>query len=216
MMTRTGVRFALVVALLLGATTVRAADNYVIRDQPLAETSLTIVDARPAKELKGGLPLLFDPTYSVPDKRFTPPLLAVFASALQEKLGDQLAGKALSIQRLQVQNYFRATYEKGQATTLFITGGVAGAVVAAIDGKERVDAVRFRLQGTVDGAPFSVEIAAPYEAGKTSGMVYNGPNARAATVAIAQRGIEAGVEAVRQVLESGAGTSPAVADGTSN
>jgi hypothetical protein len=208
MVARAWVLFTVLVASFVAANPAWAADNYVIRDQPLAETSLTIVDERPAKELKGGLPLLFDPTYSVPDKRFTPPLLAVFASALQEKLGDQLAGKALAVQRLQVQNYFRATYEKGQASTLFITGGVAGAVVAAIDGKERVDAVRFRLQGTVDGVPFSVEIAAPYEAGKTSGMVYNGANARAATAAIAQRGIDAGVEAVRQVLESG-GTAAA-------
>lgn len=156
------IRLGLVVALVLGASTARAADNYVLREVPLAPSSLNIQDARPAKELKGGLPLLFDPTYSVPDKRFTPPLLDVWTAALEEKLGDRL------------------------------------------DGKERVDAVRFRLAGRIDGTPFSVELAEPYDAGKSSGMVYNGANARAATVAIVQRGIEAGVEAVLKVLEPAA------------
>jgi hypothetical protein len=195
------VRLGLVVALILGASAVKAAENYVVRETPLPASSLTIQDARPAKELKGGLPLLFDPTYSVPDKRFTPSLLALLSHELEGALGDRLAGKTITVERLQVQNYFRKTYEKGQATTLFITGGVAGAVIAAIDGKEQVDAVRFRLAGKIDGTPFNVELAEPYDAGKSSGMVYNGANARAATVAIVERGIEAGVEAVRKVLE---------------
>lgn len=104
---------------------------------------------------------------------------------------------------------FRQTYEKGQATSLFIMGGVAGAVLAAIDGNELIDAVRFRLQGRVDGAPFSVEIAEAYEAGSYSGMIYNGDGVRAATVAIAivGKGIGAGVTAVEAAIAAIAANS---------
>lgn len=189
-----------------------AAKNFVVRESPLPTPTVSLIDERSPKDLKGGLPILFDPTYSIPDKRFTPPLLPVLAAALTEKLGSRVADRSIVIQKLQAQNYFRKTYENNRTTSLMASAGLiaAAASALAIDEKQSIDAVRFTVRGTVDGKPFAVDLAAPYEVGKTGGgMVYNGPNATAATVAIVQQGIDRTVVAIEALLTDTAVTSEA-------
>lgn len=210
MLTRTWVRFTVVVALLLGATTVRAAGNYVIREAPLPASSVTIQDARPAAELKGGLPLMFDPTYSIPDKRFTPNLLALLSHELETALGERIKGKTLIVNRLQVQNYFRKTYQKNQSESLQVSANASGATLVAIQQKDPIDAMIFRLNGEIDGRPFTVELAQPFDASGPNGlgMVYNNAGSRKATREIVEAGMVASVAAITEALNAAPATAP--------
>jgi hypothetical protein len=196
--------------LLLFATSAHAAAAFSVADQAPSPHAVQFVDERPAKELKGGLPLLFDPTYSVPDARLSPGLLDLLGSALEKKLGDRAKGLVVTVRRLQVQNYFRATYERSQAINLAITAGLAGVVLAAVDSKQPVDAVLFRLEGSVQGHEFSVNLAEPYEPGKVGmGMVYNGSGARAATRKVVDLGVAQSVTSIEAALDSAVNASAA-------
>lgn len=182
------------------AVPAHAADNYVIGAAESTPHQVTFIDQRPAKELKGGLPLFFNPTYSIPDKRFTPLLTDVLGAELQARLGEHLAGKAVTLQRLQVQNYFRATYLNNQAAGFASTLTVPGLVLAAIQDRSAIDAIIYRAEGSVDGKPFTIQFAQTYKAGSCGGMVYNCGPARAATREVVIAGITQTAEAIAQAL----------------
>jgi hypothetical protein len=181
------------------AAPAHAADNYLIAEGSPTH-QVTFMDERPAKELKGGLPLFFDPTYSIPDKRFTPLLTDVLGAELQARLGERLAGKPVTLKRLQVQNYFAATYQQNQAASLAVMGAVSGTVIASVKNKGAVDAIIFRAEGSVDGRSFSVEYAQAYTAGSCGGMIYNCAPARGATREVVIAGITQTAEAIAQAL----------------
>lgn len=185
---------------LAAAVPAHAADNYVIAEGAPTH-QVTFVDERPAKEVKGGMPLFFDPTYSIPDKRFTPLLTDVLGAELQARLGERLAGKPVTLKRLQVQNYFRATYQQNQAAGLAVVGAVSGTVIVGVQRKDAIDAIIFRAEGTVDGRPFSVEYAQAYKSVTCGfGMAYNCGPIRLVTREVATAGITQTVEAIAQAL----------------
>jgi hypothetical protein len=197
------VRFVGIIALFVATSTTNAAGNYVVRDTPLPPSSVAFDDTRPANELKGGLPLMFDPTYSIPDKRFTPSLLALLGHELELALGDRIKGKTIVVQRLQVQNYFRKTYQKNQSESLQVSANASGATLVAIQQKNPIDAMIFRLKGEVDGHPFEVELAKPFDASGPNGlgMVYNNAGSRQATKEIVLAGIAASVAEIAKALD---------------
>lgn len=185
---------------LAAALPAHAADNYVIAEGAPTH-QVTFIDERPAKELKGGLPLFFDPTYSIPDKRFTPLLTDVLGAELQARLGERLAGKPVTLKRLQVQNYFAATYQQNQAAGLAVVGAVSGTVIASVRNRGAVDAIIYRAEGSVDGRPFSVEYAQAYKSVTCGfGMAYNCPAIRAVTREVVIAGITQTAEAIAQAL----------------
>ena len=188
----------------------RAAANYVVADPAPPPHSLTFVDERPAAELKGGLPLAFDPTYSIPDKRFTPGLLSLLGHELEAALGDRIKGKTLVIRRLQVQNYFRKTYQKNQSQSLQVSANASGTLMIAIQQKDPIDAMIFRLNGEVDGRAFAVELAQPFDAGGPNGlgMLYNNAGSRKATADIVKAGMTASVTEIARALEPPAVAAP--------
>ncbi len=203
-------RIAAILALLPCAAATQAAENYIVRDAAVPASSVTFEDLRPAAELKGGLPLLFDPTYSIPDKRFTPGLLPILGHELDNALGERIKGKTVVIHRLQVQNYFRKTYQKNQSESLQVSANASGLTLFAIQRKDPIDAMIFRLKGEVDGRAFELNLAQPFDAsGPTGlGMLYNNSSSRKATREMVEAGIAASVTAIAKALDPPATAAP--------
>ena len=85
----------------------------------------TIVDNRPADEVKGGLPLN-RPVYTVPAKRFDPPLLELLGHRLHREFGSGVNDWQVVVNRFRVVNSFGASYRNAQAAS-------AGTAVASGD-----------------------------------------------------------------------------------
>lgn len=162
------------------------------------KTSLKVVDNRFAEDIDGGLPLLFDPTYSVPDDRFSPPLIDMLRAALEKEFGDSLSGKTLTLDHFSVDNDFGGTYARNQSASMAANAAVNRVIMVGESNDKNADTIIVRIKGDLDGKGFATIVMTPYSATPPvtyMGMVYDLPESRVATK-LAVRA------AIKQVIDS--------------
>lgn len=184
-------RYALAVAVvafllnLIPDRALAAAAYDISKGELVVPKAFELTDARDAKELKGGLPLFKDPTYTIPEKRFSPGLVALLGSELEGHLGEKLTGRQVTVDKFLVQFYFGATYRHNQSQSVAITGAALTGdwVVTAIAEGKDVDAALVRLLVKIDDQTYAVDFAKAVAMGDPPmlymGMVYDRKEARA-------------------------------------
>lgn len=195
-------RFIWILGVLL-LTACASQTPYMLGDG-LPSSGVELVDRRPSEEIRGGLPLFADPTYTVPDTRFEPRLLTTLSARLSEEFGSELEGREIVVTRFRVQNYFGASYARAQSSSLAATAAGAGNIgLASYFSTARsggaIDVVLVEIAGTIDGVAFDGAGAQPYSANPGAmymGMVYDLPEAREATSVAVSQALDAVVESV--------------------
>lgn len=192
----------LTLILLIGCS---SSTPYRVLDEEQQLIPTTIIDRRPAEHVKGGLPLS-TPTYTIPARRFDPPLPELLGHRLFKEFGPAISQKEIVVTRFLVQNYFGASYRNAQAASAgaVMAGGnySVASVLASVKSGDVIDAVFAEIEGTIDGVRFTGQGAVEYSGKPPNpvymGMVYDVPAAREATRISIQQALDAAMTSIRE------------------
>lgn len=170
-----------------GCTTTRP---YTLGAEELTDNAVTVIDARDKAELAGALPRA-TPTYTVPARRFDPPLPDLLEARLGASFGAALSASEIVLTRFRVRHYFGATHRNAHPVrprAVSALGDDRRATALAFASARRgyaIDVALVEIEGTIDGVPFAGRGAWEYLGKPPSavylGMPYDLPAAREAT-----------------------------------